>query len=120
MDHGAVEGDSVPRHIPVLLDRVSELLGPALHADGAVYVDATLGLGGHAEYFLRNFPRVRLIGLDRDPRALELAAAGVLNTYSHAELARVLKDYGEERFAGRIASEIVRRRERQPFTTSAA
>ena len=47
-------------------------------------------------------------------------AADILNTYSHGELARVLKTYGEERFAGRIASEIVRRREQTPFTTSAA
>ncbi|GGC71016.1 16S rRNA (cytosine(1402)-N(4))-methyltransferase RsmH [Hoyosella rhizosphaerae] len=46
-------------------------------------------------------------------------AADVLNTYSHGELARVLSTYGEERFAGRIASEIVKQRVSQPFTTSA-
>lgn len=49
----------------------------------------------------------------------ELTAADVLNTYSHGELARVLSDYGEERFAGRIASAVLREREREPFTTSA-
>ena len=46
-------------------------------------------------------------------------AADVLNTYSAAELARVLKEYGEERFARKIAAAIVRRREVEPFTTSA-
>ncbi|GAA1482888.1 16S rRNA (cytosine(1402)-N(4))-methyltransferase RsmH [Gordonia sinesedis] len=48
-----------------------------------------------------------------------LTAADVLNTYSHGELARVLSDYGDERFAGRIASAILRERESRPFTTSA-
>ena len=48
-----------------------------------------------------------------------ITAAEVLNTYSHGELARILKTYGEERFAGRIASAVVREREKEPFTTSA-
>ncbi|MEC3920075.1 16S rRNA (cytosine(1402)-N(4))-methyltransferase RsmH [Nocardia sp. CDC160] len=188
-------GSDGPRHVPVLLHRADEILGPALHSDGAVYMDCTLGLGGHAEYFLRTYPNIRLVGLDRDTSALKLAgerlspfrdritlvhtrydgiahaleqaglpekssvnailmdlgvssmqldeaergfaysidapldmrmdsstgptAADVLNTYSHGELARVLKIYGEERFAGKIASEVVRRRQRTPFTTSA-
>jgi 16S rRNA (cytosine1402-N4)-methyltransferase len=46
-------------------------------------------------------------------------AADVLNTYSARELARVLRDYGEERYAGKIAAAVVRQREREPFTTSA-
>jgi 16S rRNA (cytosine1402-N4)-methyltransferase len=46
-------------------------------------------------------------------------AADVLNTYSAAELARVLRSYGEERFARRIAESIVREREREPFDRSA-
>ncbi|WUA08848.1 16S rRNA (cytosine(1402)-N(4))-methyltransferase RsmH [Nocardia sp. NBC_01377] len=184
-----------PRHVPVLLHRADELLGPALAEPGAVYIDATLGLGGHAEYFLRTYPQLRLVGLDRDTTALGLAgdrlrpfedritlvhtrydgiadavkqagldpvgsvsgilmdlgvssmqldeadrgfaysvdapldmrmdpttgitAADVLNTYSHGDLARVLKTYGEERFAGKIASEVLRRRQQRPFTTSA-
>jgi 16S rRNA (cytosine1402-N4)-methyltransferase len=45
-------------------------------------------------------------------------AADVLNTYSAAELTRVLRDYGEEKFARKIAAAVVRRREREPFTTS--
>lgn len=47
-----------------------------------------------------------------------LTAADVLNTYDEAALARILKEYGEERFARRIAAAIVRARRRTPFTTS--
>jgi 16S rRNA (cytosine1402-N4)-methyltransferase len=46
-------------------------------------------------------------------------AADVLNTYPVEELARILKWYGEERFARRIAESIVRERDREPFTRSA-
>ena len=46
-------------------------------------------------------------------------AADVLNTYPAADLARVLKEYGEERFARQIARAVVRDREVAPFTTSA-
>ncbi len=63
------------RHIPVLLDRVVALLAPALDARDAVLVDATLGLAGHAEALLARCPHARLVGLDRDGDALELAAA---------------------------------------------
>ena len=48
-----------------------------------------------------------------------LTAADVVNSYSGRDLARVLKQYGDERFAGRIADAIVREREREPFTGSA-
>jgi 16S rRNA (cytosine1402-N4)-methyltransferase len=154
----------------------------------AVFVDCTLGLGGHSEAVLRAHPRVRLIGLDRDPQAIELSrrrlapfgdrvelvrttydgiadavggakvdgilmdlgvsslqldaeergfayskdapldmrmsagtgmtAADVLNTYSVDDLTRILRDYGEERFARKIAGAVAREREREPFTTS--
>src|SRR3954447_2632896 len=64
-------------HVPVLLDRCVALLAPALTTDaagdGAVVVDATLGLGGHSEAMLERFPDVRLVGLDRDPEALRLS-----------------------------------------------
>jgi 16S rRNA (cytosine1402-N4)-methyltransferase len=49
----------------------------------------------------------------------ELTAAQILNTYSKAELARILRSYGEERFADRIAGRIVAERQREPFTSSA-
>ena len=45
-------------------------------------------------------------------------AADVLNTYDAAELARVLREYGEEKFARKIAAAIVREREKEPFTRS--
>jgi 16S rRNA (cytosine1402-N4)-methyltransferase len=181
-------------HVPVLLERCLELLAPALdRADRpTVYVDATLGLAGHAEAVLAAHPRTVLIGLDRDTEALAHARArlaryadrihlvhavydeftevlerlghprvdGVLfdlgvsslqldapdrgfayaqdapldmrmdqsagttaeevvNSYSHGELARVLRVYGEERFAGRIASAILREREQGRLTSSA-
>ncbi len=187
-------------HIPVLLQRCVDLLTPALtrhHPDGsdAVLVDATLGAGGHAERFLTELPGLRLIGLDRDPGALDIArvrlsrfadrvtlvhtrydglvaalaesgyaavesvdgvlfdlgvssmqldrpergfayaqdapldmrmdpaspltAADVLNSYDEAELADILRRYGEERFARRIAAQIVRQRARTPFTSTA-
>lgn len=179
-------------HIPVLLERVVDLLVPTLTRPGAILVDATLGLAGHAEALLRRCPQLRLVGLDRDPEALEHArerlaafgarvhvmhagydqlpailaelalarvqgvlfdlgvsslqldqtargfayaqdapldmrmnpssgktAADVLNTYAAADLARVLREYGEERFARQIAAAVVRERQRAPFTTSA-
>ncbi|WP_051341643.1 16S rRNA (cytosine(1402)-N(4))-methyltransferase RsmH [Pseudonocardia spinosispora] len=179
------------QHVPVLLDRVLELLAPSIAAENAVVVDGTLGLGGHAEAMLRAHPRLTLVGLDRDHQALELAgrrlepyadrthlvhavydelpevldrlgiprihgmlldlgvsslqldevergfsysknaaldmrmdpstgqtAADVLNTYAPGDLIRVLRDYGEERFAKRIVSSIVRRREQTPFRDS--
>jgi len=176
----------------VLLDRVVALLAPALDRDGAVLVDATLGLGGHSEAVLDRCELARVIGIDRDPSALAMAgerlapygdrfigvhavydelpevlaeqglasvdavlfdlgvssmqldvtdrgfayredapldmrmdagtgltAADVLNTYPAADLARVLREYGEEKFARKIAAAVVRERERQSFTTSA-
>ncbi|RCW43280.1 16S rRNA (cytosine1402-N4)-methyltransferase [Halopolyspora algeriensis] len=184
------------RHVPVLLERTLELLAPALAVRPAgrtaVVVDATLGMGGHAEALLAAHPELTLVGLDRDPEALRLAgdrlapyaarthlvhavydevddvlaelgfsevdgvlfdlgvsslqldqvgrgfsysqdaaldmrmdsgaestAADVLNTYPARDLTRILRDYGEEKFASRIANAIVREREREPFTTSA-
>ena len=48
-----------------------------------------------------------------------ITAAHVLNTYDQGDLERILREYGEERFAKRVASAIVRERAREPFTTSA-
>ncbi|MBP1325549.1 16S rRNA (cytosine1402-N4)-methyltransferase [Leucobacter exalbidus] len=60
-------------HTPVLLERCLELLAPAASRDGAVVVDATLGMGGHSEALLEAHPGLTLIGLDRDTEALGLA-----------------------------------------------
>ncbi|HRY43546.1 MAG TPA: 16S rRNA (cytosine(1402)-N(4))-methyltransferase RsmH [Thermoanaerobaculia bacterium] len=62
----------LPAHVPVLLREVLEALRPER---GGVLVDATLGLGGHAEALLDASPSVRLVGIDRDPEALALARA---------------------------------------------
>jgi 16S rRNA (cytosine1402-N4)-methyltransferase len=184
-------------HVPVLLDRCLELLAPALSAPGkagrdAIYVDATLGLGGHAAAVLAAHPRLVLIGLDRDTEALEhstvrlaayadrihlvhavydelpqvlarlgysridgalfdlgvsslqlddaergfayaqdapldmrmdqsrgITAAQIVNEYAPAELVRVLRTYGEEKFATRVVSSIVKEREKAPLNSSA-
>lgn len=61
-------------HVPVLCEACIELLAPALSEPGAVLIDCTLGMGGHAEAFLRSFPEIRLVGIDRDSQAIELAS----------------------------------------------
>ena len=89
-------------HVPVLLDRVVALLGPALDRPGAVLVDATLGLGGHSETLLREFPDMRLVGIDRDAEALASARSRLApfdgrTTFVHAvydELPQVLDRLG--------------------------
>lgn len=178
-------------HKPVLEAEVLSLLRPER---GGLFVDGTLGGGGHAEAMLRRMPKEgRYIGIDRDAEALEAAgrrlaefanfkalrgnfhdmkallagagvaegtAAGVLldlgvsshqldeasrgfsyhtdapldmrmdrdaalcardvvNGYSHEALCRILRDYGEERFAARIAAAIVREREQAPIEGTA-
>ena len=171
-------------HVPVLLDRCVALLAPAATPEG-VLVDATLGMGGHAEALLERTPS-RLVGIDRDPEALRRAgerlarygdrvrlvhavydalpdvldgervdgilfdlgvsslqldeagrgfsyahdapldmrmdptrgqsAADVVNGYPVEALVRILREYGEERFAPRVARAIV---EGRPWTTTA-
>src|SRR5450756_1150277 len=95
-------------HIPALLGRVLTLLAPALAGPAALVVDATIGLGGHAEALLAQHPRLRLVGLDRDRDALapawcarRTAPAGrrcVPAVYD--ELPRVLADLGVARVNG--------------------
>ena len=189
-------------HVPVMRDRMAALIAKQVEAMGenAVIVDATLGAGGHSEFFLNAFPQARLIGLDRDENALRdararlapfgerfvgvqtrfdglaevleneegeifdiarehgisgalfdlgvssmqldqvergfayrtdapldmrmdpsqgITAADILNTYCHGDIARILKTYGDERFAGKIASAVLKEREKEPFSTSA-
>lgn len=64
-------------HVPVLRDRMAELLAPAVETFGtdAVIIDGTLGAGGHTEHFLEVFPTASVIGVDRDPAALRDASA---------------------------------------------
>jgi len=181
-----------PTHVPVMRARIVDLLAPALQHRGAVYVDCTLGLGGHAAAILASCPESRLVGIDRDAAALDVArrtlepfgdrvrlyqaiyhelpevldeddtaaadaicmdlglsslqidtiergfayasdapldmrmdagggpsAADLVNTAGVAELARILREYGEERFADRIARRIVAERSGGRIETSA-
>jgi len=57
-------------HKPVLLGETLHLLQPQ---NGGLFVDATLGLGGHSEAILDSSPEARVIGIDQDNEALELA-----------------------------------------------
>lgn len=75
-DHGAMDYDIDANHghVPVLRDRVTDLLAPAVeNLDAPIIVDGTLGAGGHTKHFLEYFPTVRVIGLDRDENALAQA-----------------------------------------------
>jgi 16S rRNA (cytosine1402-N4)-methyltransferase len=176
-------------HDPVLVDRVLDVLLPALDGGGVV-VDATIGRGGHASRLLDAAPQIELVGIDRDPEAVDAARArlsahasririvrddfarlatvlerlgvatvrgvlfdlgvsspqldeaargfsfrhdgpldmrmdpsrrisadDVVNHYSERDLARVIRRYGEERWAARIARAIVGRR---PLRSTAA
>jgi 16S rRNA (cytosine1402-N4)-methyltransferase len=60
-------------HDPVLLKEVVEFLRPV--DEEGILVDATLGLGGHAEGLLKQYPRVAVLGIDRDPQALTQSRA---------------------------------------------
>lgn len=72
MDFGI---DANHGHVPVMRDRMGDLLRPAVQKFGAdaVIVDGTLGAGGHTEYFLTEFPEASVIGIDRDGAALAQA-----------------------------------------------
>jgi 16S rRNA (cytosine1402-N4)-methyltransferase len=80
------------RHLPVLLERCVELLAPAIERDGAVLVDATLGMGGHSLALLERFPGLHLVGLDRDPEALELAGERLAAHSSRIDLVHAVYD----------------------------
>lgn len=89
-------------HKPVMLERCIELLGEALQSDKAVLIDGTLGLAGHSEAFLQRFPKLTLVGIDRDLNALKLAKERLAN-YSnrvhlvqgiYSDIPEILEDLG--------------------------
>ena len=104
MDQTHSDRPAEQRHVPVLLDTSVELLAPALQEPGAIHVDATLGMGGHATAVLQAAPHAHLVGIDRDPQALELArerldraGVGERATLVHAtydEIPEVLEELG--------------------------
>ncbi len=174
-------------HIPVLLEESTDLL---LGNGGKLYVDCTIGLGGHTRRILEKNPQAFVIGIDRDPYALEMAqenlkdfegryslyhanfsdldevlkmerlsqvdgflfdlgvsmlqlrsprgfsfqrdepldmrmnpedrlsAYQVVNTYSERDLERILKEYGEEPYAKRVARAIVLARAKKSIETT--
>ncbi len=63
-------GTAATGHLPVMRDRVLELLAPALDSPDAVLVDATLGRAGHAAALLAAHPGLTLIGIDTDATAI--------------------------------------------------
>ncbi len=83
-------------HTPVNLDRSIELLAPALEGPGAVLVDATLGMAGHAEAFLERFEGLHLVGFDRDPDALAIAGARLARFGSRVDLVHTVYDRFDE------------------------
>ena len=176
------------QHIPVMRDRVIEMFAPALNVSDPLLIDGTLGLAGHTESLLKEFPNLKIIGIDRDPIAIErakerlgelasrvefvnetydqiekvlagrkvnavlldlgvssiqldetnrgfsyahdapldmrmnandsLTAADILNSYDVKDLTYILGTYGEEKFAKRIAQELVKRRSNKSWTTT--
>ena len=85
-------GNPADRHVPVMRERVVELLGPALGRPGAVYVDATLGMGGHALAVLEAHPQARVVGIDRDPEALRLAGERLAGHAGRVDLVHAVYD----------------------------
>jgi 16S rRNA (cytosine1402-N4)-methyltransferase len=97
------------QHEPVLLQQIVETLRPA--RDNGILVDATVGLGGHAEALLKAYPQARLVAIDRDPAALEksrerLSFAGDRVTFvrgRHEQLIDIVKQHGIEAVSGVLA-----------------
>lgn len=69
-----------------------ELLGPAVAGPDPVMVDATVGLGGHAHAMLAAHPGLRLIGIDRDERALQLSASRLAEFADRTDLVKGVYD----------------------------
>lgn len=95
-------------HRPVLLLEATSLLAPER---GGLFVDATLGLGGHSEAILSASPETRVLGIDRDREALRLAEERLAPFgarfravhANHRDIARVMSEAGEESANGILA-----------------
>lgn len=93
--------EAAARHVPVMRERIVELLAPALQRPGSIYLDGTLGMGGHAEAMLEAFPQCRVIGIDRDPQALANARARLERFGDRATLVKAVFDELPEVLADR-------------------
>ncbi len=81
---------AAPIHLPVMMDRIVGLFAPAVSNEGAVLVDATLGLGGHTAALMSAYPQLRIVGIDRDQSAIEIASKNLSAQFgSEAVTARV-------------------------------
>ena len=95
------------QHVPVMLRECIE--GLSIRPDG-IYLDGTLGRGGHSEAIARRLTEGRLIGIDRDPQAIEEAGArlapfGERVTLVHgrfSDLKRILKELGVDAVDGML------------------
>ena len=104
-----IEGDF--RNLPFLLEQIG-ITG----VDG-ILLD--LGVSSHQlDTADRGFSYRYDAPLDMRMDSTGLSAYDVVNTYDYNQLARIFKEYGEERFAGRIANEIINQRQQQPIETT--
>ena len=88
-------------HIPILAPEIADLL---LQNPDGVYVDGTLGLGGHTKFFLQRLsPKARIFGFDRDEEALSMARERVSDerlTAVHASYTQAAKTLQKEGING--------------------
>lgn len=88
-------------HIPILAPEIADLL---LQNPDGVYVDGTLGLGGHTKFFLERLsPKARVFGFDRDEEALTMARERVADerlTAVHASYTQAAKTLQKEGISG--------------------
>lgn len=100
------------------IERIAREYAP----EGVCGILADLGISGQqVDDAERGFSYAADAFLDmRMDRTQGITAYDVVNTYTRDELARIIRDYGEERFAGRVADRIVRAREQEPIRTTLA
>lgn len=100
-------GRLMSAHIPVMRDRVVELMRPAVERAEPIVVDATLGAGGHAEALLLAFPGLYLIGIDRDTDALAQARSRLHRFDGRTELTHAIYDEIGEVLDGRTVAAVL-------------
>ena len=79
-------------HVPVMLTECLEIFAPVASKPGAIILDGTLGMGGHTEALLEEFPSLRVIGVDRDPEALAIARARLERFHTRVTLVAAVYD----------------------------